>query len=210
LFTILFENKLLTGLLIIMSVRFAILGLLTQRPRHGYELRAAFSVLVGGDKNWDVKPAQIYTTLNRLEDAGMVMQLAVEKDGGPSKTIYKITKEGEQSFHDWLAVGVTPQHQHDEFFIKLMTGLVSGAADPSRLIQTQRAHLYQDLHAATTLRDQFDRKKELAQILLMDKTIMHLEADIHWLDFAERRIEEIKKQPFPQPETRMRGRPKKQ
>ena len=191
-----------------MSVRYAILGLLAQRPRHGYELRAAFSVLVGGDENWDVKPAQIYTTLNRLEEAGLVIQQAIVKDGGPSKTIYRITDAGEQNLQEWFAVGVTPMHQHDEFFIKLMTGLVSGAADPSRLIQTQRAHLYQDLHAATAQRDQYDRKKELAQILLMDKTIMHLEADIHWLDFAERRIEELKKQPLPEPIVQKRGRPK--
>lgn len=31
-----------------MSVRFAVLGLLAQRPRHGYELHAAFEALVGG------------------------------------------------------------------------------------------------------------------------------------------------------------------
>lgn len=55
-----------------MSVRYAILGLLAQRPRHGYELRAAFEVVVGGDANWEVKPAQIYTTLERLEEAGLV------------------------------------------------------------------------------------------------------------------------------------------
>jgi DNA-binding PadR family transcriptional regulator len=51
-----------------MSVRNAILGLLAQRPRHGYELRAAFEALVGGEAIWEVKPAQIYTTLARLEE----------------------------------------------------------------------------------------------------------------------------------------------
>ena len=55
-----------------MSVRFAILGLLAQKPRHGYELHAAFEVVVGGDANWEVKPAQIYMTLERLEEAGLV------------------------------------------------------------------------------------------------------------------------------------------
>ena len=53
-----------------MSVRNAILGLLAQQPRHGYELRAAFEALVGGGELWDVKPSQIYTTLSRLEAAG--------------------------------------------------------------------------------------------------------------------------------------------
>jgi DNA-binding PadR family transcriptional regulator len=50
-----------------MSVRNAILGFLAQKPRHGYELRAVFEAVVGGDDNWDVKPAQICTTLDCLK-----------------------------------------------------------------------------------------------------------------------------------------------
>lgn len=45
-----------------MSVRNAILGLLADHPRHGYELRAAFEALAGGEDVWAVKPAQVYTT----------------------------------------------------------------------------------------------------------------------------------------------------
>jgi DNA-binding PadR family transcriptional regulator len=49
-----------------LSVRNAILGLLAQKSRHGYELHSAFSIVMG-DAAWDVKQAQIYTTLERLE-----------------------------------------------------------------------------------------------------------------------------------------------
>ena len=192
-----------------MSVRFAILGLLAQEPRHGYDLRAAFSALVGGDINWEVKPAQIYTTINRLEEAGLVVQEAVEQDGGPQKNIYNITHSGLEALQEWFSSGVESEHQHDEFFVKLMVGLASGQAEPARIIQTQRAYLYQDMHAATNLRDSYDPATEIAQILLLDKTIMHLEADLRWLDMIEMRMEEIKNQPLPEPESRPRGRPKK-
>ena len=193
-----------------MSVRYAILGLLAQEPRHGYDLRTAFSALVGGEKNWDVKPAQIYTTINRLEKAGLIVQEAVEQDGGPQKNIYNITQTGLSALQEWFSSGVTTEHQHDEFFVKLMVGLASGEAEPSRIIQTQRAYLYQDMHAATNLRDSYDPAIEMAQILLLDKTIMHLEADLRWLDMIEMRMEEIKNQPLPEPESRPRGRPKKE
>ena len=43
----------------------------------------------------------------------------------------------------------------------------------------------------------------------MDKAIMHLEADLRWLDFVEARLDEILRQPLPEPELRARGRPKK-
>lgn len=192
-----------------MSVRFAVLGLLSQKPRHGYELRAAFSALVGGDENWDVKPAQIYTTLNRLCLAGLVALSSISQDGGPEKQIFTITDEGRRILKEWYESGITPEHAHDEFFIKLMTALVSGDIEPFRLIQIQRAHLYQDLHAATTIRNQYDPRTEMAQILLMDKSIMHLEADLRWLDIAEMRLEVVQNQPIPEPEIKPRGRPKK-
>jgi DNA-binding PadR family transcriptional regulator len=193
-----------------MSVRHAILGLLAQKPRHGYELRAAFEAVVGGDANWDVKPAQIYTTLERLEAAGLVKCLSDLGEGKePSRRIYSLTPPGHAALKEWFAQGVTPTHQRDEFFVKLMTALVSGEGRLDRIIQTQRAHLFVELHDATTLRDSYDPRTEMAQILLLDKAVMHLEADLRWLEIAEMRLEEVKGQPLPEPEIRPRGRPHK-
>ena len=193
-----------------MSVRHAILGLLAQRPRHGYELRAAFEAVVGGDANWEVKPAQIYTTLERLEDAGLVKRTSDLGEGDePSRRVYAVTSTGQQALREWFDSGITPEHQRDEFFVKLMIGLACGEADPARLIQTQRAHLFQELHSATALRDSFDRQHAIAQILLLDKAIMHLEADLRWLDITEMRLDEVRGQPLPEPAMRRRGRPQK-
>jgi DNA-binding PadR family transcriptional regulator len=166
--------------------------------------------VVGGDENWDVKPAQIYTTLERLEEAGLVKRTSDMGEGEePSRRIYALTPEGDAVLQEWFASGVVPEHQRDEFFVKLMTALVSGEADITHLVQLQRATLYQELHAATTVRDSYNPRTEMAQILLLDKSIMHLEADLRWLDFAELRLEEVKRQPLPEPEMRPRGRPRK-
>jgi len=192
-----------------MSVRHAVLGLLAQRPRHGYELRAAFQALVGGKENWDVKPAQIYTTLTRLEQGGLVAEDSIEQDAGPEKRIYVITLAGRKILAEWFACGVEPGHQQDEFFLKLMIGLMSGAADPYCLIQTQRTHLFQKLHDITEQRSYVDPGRELAMIFLLDKAAMHLEADLRWLDMIEGRLDEIKRQPLPEPESKPRGRPRK-
>lgn len=192
-----------------MSVRHAVLGLLAQRPRHGYELRAAFEAVVGGKEYWDVKPAQIYMTLTRMEKSGLVEEQAVEQDGGPEKRIYAITSAGYKELDEWFCDGTTPEHQHDEFFIKLMLALVSQAADPQELIDIQRTHLYRELHAVTTQRTRVDPTKELAKILFLDKVAMHLEADLRWLEMTEGRLDEIRRQPLPEPEIKPRGRPRK-
>jgi DNA-binding PadR family transcriptional regulator len=217
-----------------MSVRNALLGLLAQRPRHGYDLRAAFEALVGGEDFWDVKPAQIYTTLSRLEEAGLIRQEQIEQDGGPEKHVYALTDAGQGELADWYANGVESEHHRDEFYVKLMLSIAAGiaaedntapdsvaahsvaensdreaAVDPGRVIQAQRSQLYQELHDLTARRNKADPKSELAQIFLLDKTIMHLEADLRWLDMIESRLAEVKRQPMPEPEVRPRGRPKK-
>ncbi len=192
-----------------MSFRHTVLGLLAQRPRHGYELRAAFEALIGGEANWDVKPAQIYTTLSRMESSGLVVEQSVEQDAGPEKRIYAITPAGRAALQAWFADASNAEHQRDEFFVKLMLALASGAADPFQLIHIQRAQLYQDLHAITARRTRVDPSTGLAYILLLEKVAMHLEADLRWLDMTEARLDEIQRQPLPEPEARARGRPKK-
>lgn len=192
-----------------MSVRNALLGLLAQRPRHGYELHSAFEAVVGGEQNWDVKPAQIYTTLARLEKDGLVAEEAVEQDSGPEKRIFAITAAGKTTLAAWFNSGVELEHQRDEFFVKLMLSLSDDNANPRKVIQTQRTRLFQDLHDLTAQRNRADPKTELAQMLLYDKAIMHLEADLRWLDMIEARLDDVRRQPRPLPDPRPRGRPRK-
>ncbi len=192
-----------------MSVRYGVLGLLAQRPRHGYELRAAFQALVGGEENWAVKPAQVYATLARLEEGGLVVQDGVEQDGGPEKRIYALTPSGREALQEWFEDGIEREPQRDEFFVKLMIALVSDLANPYKLIYAQRNSLYQQLHEFLDKRSQADPSRQLAEILLLDKAVMYLEADLRWLDMTEARLDEIKRQPLPEPEIRPRGRPKK-
>jgi DNA-binding PadR family transcriptional regulator len=192
-----------------MSVRYTLLGLLSQQPRYGYELRAAFMALAGGQDAWDVKPSQIYTTLGRMVESGWIEKSAADGDNPEDRVIFSLTQAGRDELQNWLKQGSLDDPQQDTFFLKLMLSFELPDIDPMALIQTQRSALYQELHRITTLRTHLDPQRELAQILLMDKAIMHLEADLRWLDMIESRLDEVKKQPYPRPELRHRGRPTK-
>jgi len=192
-----------------MSVRYGLLGLLAQRPRHGYELHAAFEAVMGGEENWDVKPAQIYSTLTRLLESGQISEESGSSNEGPDRRVYAITKKGRADLAGWFAAPVEREHQRDEVFAKLMLAMATREINPSQIIQTQRANWYQQLHALTEQRSQADPKTNLAHILLLDSAVMHTEADLHWLDMVEARLDEIRRQPLPEPELRPRGRPPK-
>jgi DNA-binding PadR family transcriptional regulator len=193
-----------------MSVRNAILAFLSQHPSHGYELRAALFAMVGGETQWNIKPAQVYTTLDRLEEAGLISRDSDLGEGEePDRRIYAITPQGESELRDWFESGVEPEHHRDEFFLKIMAALVSGEVEIESLIKTQRSLLNREVKEAIVHRNHFDPKKDLAQILRLDKAIMQYEAELHWLDIIESRLDEIEHQPIPVPEIRPRGRPKK-
>jgi hypothetical protein len=49
-----------------LSVRYVLLGLLAQRPRHGYYLHISFEAPVENERIWFEKPAQIYHRFKTL------------------------------------------------------------------------------------------------------------------------------------------------
>lgn len=192
-----------------MPVRHAILGLLHERPRHGYDVRAAFEALVGGPAVWDLKAPQVYTTLARLERDGLVEPIETQRIGGPERVVFRLTDAGREALHDWFGTGVHGHHVRDEFFVKLMVAVATPEADTREVLRVQRATLFRDLHALTTRRSTLDRSCDLARAMLLDKAIMHLEADLRWLDMVEARLTDIERQPVAQPIPRRRGRPPK-
>ncbi len=189
-----------------MTIRHSILALLAQKSRHGYDLLTAFEALAGGKENWEVKPAQISTTLSRLEKAGMITPLGTQQDAGPEKRIFALTEAGKAMVMDWFHQPLVTPHQRDAFFIKLMLCLGTDGVSARELIYIQRASLYQALHSVTAQRAKLNPHQNLAHSLLLEQVNMHLEADLRWLEMVEARLDEISRQPMPAAQLKPRGR----
>ena len=76
----------------IMSVKHAFLGILAEKPRHGYDLKQAFDAKLGDF--WSLNFGQVYTTLERLRKDGFVDYEEHEQADKPDKKIYRITQAG--------------------------------------------------------------------------------------------------------------------
>jgi DNA-binding PadR family transcriptional regulator len=75
------------------EMKYVILRLLEEKPRHGYEIMKALEERLGG---WYSPSAgTVYPTLQLLEDQGYVR--AVETDG---RKVYHITPEGQAFLHE--------------------------------------------------------------------------------------------------------------
>ena len=77
-----------------MSVRHALLALLSEEPKYGLQLREEFEAHTG--EVWPLNVGQVYTTLQRLERDGLVA--AVGDGNGPAEPgpqkAYRITEAG--------------------------------------------------------------------------------------------------------------------
>jgi DNA-binding PadR family transcriptional regulator len=190
------------------SVQNALLALLAQRPRHGYELRDLFEAALGG--HWELNSGQIYSSLERLSRDGLVVEEGIERAGGPDKRLWTLTDEGKQELASWFDSPVPRDYRlRDEFYLKLMLALVTQPASARHILLVQRRELFRELHDLTARRNVLDPKKQLARILLLDSAIMHTEAELRWLEMVEARLDDIRTQPPPIPPPRPRGRPRK-
>jgi DNA-binding PadR family transcriptional regulator len=190
------------------SVQNALLALLVQRPRHGYELRDLFEAALGG--YWELNSGQIYSSLDRLARDGLVVQEGVERSGGPDKRVWALTDEGREELAGWFDAPVPRDYRlRDELYLKLMLALVTQPSRARHILMVQRRELFRELHSLTGRRNEMDPKQALAHILLLDSAIMHTEAELRWLDMVEARLDDIRGQPPPLPPPRQRGRPRK-
>ena len=68
-----------------MSLRHAILGFLNYKPFSGYDLKKVFDTSV--QHFWPADQSQIYRTLSRLADAGLVEVQVVEQQQRPDRKV---------------------------------------------------------------------------------------------------------------------------
>ena len=69
------------------DIRTAVLAVLDEQPRHGYEVIQALEDKTGGA--WRPSPGSVYPTLQLLEDEGLAR--SSEREG---KKVYELTEEG--------------------------------------------------------------------------------------------------------------------
>lgn len=176
---------------------------------HGYELGKQLTLSVNAE--WDVKPGQIANTLARLKEANLVDVEVVETSDAPDRKVYCITEAGIEELRNWyLTPEVRDYRLGDTFYIKLVLSLIDGPISPEQVLMVQRRELYQQLHEATELRRAANPRAQLPWVLLLDSAIMHLEADLRWIEMCESRLPDLKHYTPPKPEPKVRGRPKRQ
>lgn len=94
-----------------MSLRYALLALLTAQPMTGYDLAKSFRVSVG--HVWHAPDSQIYPELRRMDADGLIAGTAVPWGPNSTKTEYTITDAGRDAFRAWMGTAIPYPRERD-------------------------------------------------------------------------------------------------
>ena len=167
-------------------MRQPLLALLAKEPAHGYELKLALEQTFG-QAYPSPNIGQIYVTLKRLEQDGLVRSEDVEQTTRPNKRVYELTPAGRQELRAWVGEPSDGPRVRDEFFIKLILAPMAGLADRMELMNSQRRHYLGIMRNLTELQAEADPADAPAR-LLIEGAILHLQADLDWLERCQEEL----------------------
>jgi PadR family transcriptional regulator, regulatory protein AphA len=98
------------------AATWAVLGLLEQRPRSGYDLKRAVDRMIR--HFWAASYGQIYPELRRLEEAGWIDGSDGSR-GARSRRVYSITARGRTALLEWFHGNETRIELRDESLLRL-------------------------------------------------------------------------------------------
>ncbi|WP_035840322.1 PadR family transcriptional regulator [Kitasatospora azatica] len=97
-----------------MSLRHALLGLLTEHPASGYDLLKSFDTSLANV--WPATQSQIYTELTKLADSGMI---SVTAEGPRGRKEYTLTEAGLAELRHWLTETKPQRNTRSELLLRV-------------------------------------------------------------------------------------------
>lgn len=121
-----------------MSLRHALLGLLTAEPLTGYDMTKVFDRSVA--YVWHAPHSQIYPELRRMEEEGLIASESSRRGKHGVKRTYTITAAGREELERWVAEPSEPELVRDAQRLKATYLEFASFDDARRLFQAHLEH----------------------------------------------------------------------
>jgi len=159
----------------------AILGLLKERPMHGYELKKRLSYMLG--HFWTVSYGSLYPALKRLEKSGSIERAYSVKEKTRNRNVFRITSKGEAEFMRLLAEDISDTSLADTEKFDLRMAFFQ-YLEPERrlsLLETRRRLLEAQVVEFKAYRSSNGDEDHYRKGLMRHKVEL-ARSDIRWLD----------------------------
>jgi DNA-binding PadR family transcriptional regulator len=158
----------------------AILGLLKEGTRHGYQLSKRLAETLG--PFWKVSYGSLYPALKRLQREGAVEPVFAKEEVGRRKNVYRITEKGEALFAELLEESGQESWEDNPFRVRLAFFRYLKPETRLRLLEKRRAYLDGRLFEIKTSLKNYRERIDAYTLSLMRHGADATEQDIAWLD----------------------------
>jgi PadR family transcriptional regulator, regulatory protein AphA len=164
-----------------MSLRFALLGLLSDQSMSGYDLTKRFEDSL--NNVWPARHSQIYPELNRLNDEGLIEIVA---EGPRGRKEYRSTQAGREAVREWLTTsdpewGIRSEPMLRAFFLWLLEPEKARAyLIDYRTWFEERLKAYREIKTYWTPQTEGEK----AAWVVLEAGVVQAEAAIKWADWA--------------------------
>jgi len=165
-----------------MSVKYGILTLLFLQKNHGYELKLELESHLG--VKGKINPGQIYTTLDRLIRDQLVLSVGMDDQ---ERKLYEITTEGKKELENWLLEPVPYHSTKEDFHFKWSCARMIDFEQEKKMLDQQKVMIMKDVMELTKFKTEFLLQGDENRYLLITGTLLHLEADLNWINQVENR-----------------------
>ncbi|MDE3724734.1 PadR family transcriptional regulator [Nocardiopsis sp. N85] len=176
-----------------MSLRHAILGILSIKPMSGYELKKVIDESVG--HFWTADQSQIYRTLAGLVEDGLAVRRTVVQEERPNMHLHSVTDLGSAELDRWLASPLKARPSREPFLARLFFADRMPVERIRELLDTRRRELSGQLAALEAIEVPADAAEfglgGVLRLATLANGIAHARTELDWLDATERRLEGI-------------------
>ena len=167
----------------------AVLGLLSESPLHGYELRQRLKATLGSFRAFSY--GSLYPTLRRMKAAGWIAEDEGDADvvaGAPAltgkrgKVVYKLTAEGKERFAELLAEAGPAAWEDEAFGVHFAFFSKTDPEVRVRILEGRRSRLEERREGARSSLKRTSARMDRYTLQLQEHGLESVEREVRWLN----------------------------
>ena len=164
-----------------MSLKYVLLGLLSQHSRYGYQLKSEAEQLLGNGA--ELNPGQLYPLLRKLAEQQFIEGERVEQEDRPDKRVFTLTEAGLRELLAWFDEPVPLAVGRPALFLRFVVLSLVRPEERAAFLKEQRHRLLEYIGQLVADRAKHEGSEDLATSALRELTLHHTEADLKWIEW---------------------------
>ena len=174
------------------GTKYAVLGLLLERPSYGYEVLVRFRRAFDAGR-WDISPQGLYASLDRLERDGLIEPVAERLASArrQPKTPYRVTVDGARALRQFLETPMNADPSRAEFLVRLQCAISKNADALMQLLDGYEHACLDELARIDPEPPAGDDGTELTLLverLALEDRRLGVQARLTWIEFARQQL----------------------